>query len=192
LAKIILFLYITLGIFSASFAQKIHVNVHMPDKTNRENGDTIYHDANKKLTWSDFKGIPDNNHFGGAVTASGFAYDAEMNMIDNEINLDIWVYTFFNKKFSWKKPSINSDYHLLHEQHHFDITRISAEKFCHQLAKANFTINNYKKLLPSIFDGIFDEHAAMQKDYDTQTQHSINTKEQLRWNDKIAAEIKKL
>ncbi len=94
--------------------------------------------------------MPDNNHFGGAVTASGFAYDAEMNMFENKINLNIWVYIFFNKRSSWKKPNINSDYHLLHEQRHFDITRISAEKFCNELVKANFTLNNYKQLLPSV------------------------------------------
>jgi len=32
----------------------------------------------------------------------------------------------------------------------------------------------------------------MQRDYDRETQHSINTKEQLRWNEKIGEEIKKL
>ena len=164
----------------------------MHNKTNHENSDTIYYNVNRNLTWSDFKGKPDNNHFGGAVTASGFAFDAQMDMVEKEINLTIWVYTFFNKKFSWKKPNINSDYHLLHEQRHFDITRISAEKFCNELVKANFTINNYKKLLPSIFDAVFNEHTVMQRDYDRETQHSINIKEQLRWNNKIAEEIKKL
>ncbi len=164
----------------------------MYDKINKENSDTIYYNVNRNLTWSDFKGVPDNNHFGGAVTASGFAYDAEMAMTEDGINLNIWVYTFFNKAFSWKKPNINSDYHLLHEQRHFDITRISAEKFCNELVKVNFTLNNYKKLLTSIFDKVFNEHTAIQTEYDKGTQHSINIKEQLRWNYKIAEEIRKL
>lgn len=190
--KTVFFLFIFFIFSSACFAQKIRVNVHMHNKTNRENSDTIYYNVNRNLTWSDFKGRPDINHFGGAVTASGFAFDAQMDMVENQINLTIWVYTFFNKKFSWKKPNINSDYHLLHEQRHFDITRVSAEKFCNELVKANFTINNYKKLLPSIFDAVFNEHTVMQRDYDRETQHSINIKEQLRWNNKIAEEIKKL
>ncbi len=190
--KLIFFLFIFFVIASSSFAQKIRVNVSMRNIFNHENSDTIYYSVNRNLTWSDFKGIPDNNHFGGAVTASGFAYDAEMNMFENEINLNIWVYIFFNKRSSWKKPNINSGYHLLHEQRHFDITRISAEKFCNELVKANFTLNNYKQLLPSVFDAVFDEHTAMQRAYDRETQHSINTKEQLRWNEKIGEEIKKL
>ena len=190
--KTIFFFFIYFVISSASIAQKFRVNVHMHNKTNRENSDTIYYNVNRNLTWSDFKGVPAKNHFGGAVTASGFSFDAEMNMVENEINLNIWVSTFFNKKSSWKKQNINSDYHLLHEQRHSDITRISAEKFCNELVKANFTLNNYKKLLSSIFDAVFDEHTAMQRDYDRETQHSINTQEQLRWNDKIREEMKKL
>ena len=75
----------------------------MHNKANQENSDTIYYNVNRNLTWSDFKGVPDNNHFGGAVTASGFAYDAKMNMVEDEITLNIWVYTFFNKRSSWKK-----------------------------------------------------------------------------------------
>ncbi len=114
--KLIFFLFIFFVIASSSFAQKIRVNVSMRNIFNHENSDTIYYSVNRNLTWSDFKGIPDNNHFGGAVTASGFAYDAEMNMFENEINLNIWVYIFFNKRSSWKKPNINSGYHLLHEQ----------------------------------------------------------------------------
>src|SRR5688572_27697437 len=150
MSKTVFFLFIFLIISSVSLAQKIRVNVQMHNRTNQENSDTIYYNVNRNLTWSDFKGVPDNNHFGGAVTASGFAYDAEMTMAENEINLNIWVYTFFNKRYSWKKPHINSEYHLLHEQHHFDITRISSEKFCNELVKANFTLDNYRKLLPSI------------------------------------------
>ncbi len=129
MSKTIFLLSVFFIVCSASFAQKIRVNVHMHNKTNQENRETIYYSVNRNLTWNDFKGVPDNNHFGGAVTASGFAFDAEMNMVDKEVNLNIRVYTFFNKKSSWKKHNINSDYHLLHEQRHFDITKISAEKF---------------------------------------------------------------
>ena len=60
------------------YGQNIHMNVHYVNKTNQPNNDTIYYNANKKLTWNDFKGTPDPNHFGGAVTASGFAYNADM------------------------------------------------------------------------------------------------------------------
>ncbi|HEY5407826.1 MAG TPA: hypothetical protein VIJ92_12095, partial [Ginsengibacter sp.] len=102
------------------------------------------------------------------------------------------VYTFFTKSDSWRKPQINSDYHLLHEQHHFDITRIGAEKFIAEIQKANFTKGNYAALLTSIFDKVYQENSDIQHLYDKETNHSINVEKQLEWNDKIAAEIQKI
>ena len=172
------------------FSQKVFLNVFMENKISNPTNDTIYYNPNKPLTWDDFKGVPDYNNPGGAITASGFAFNANMSMTGKDIYLNVGIYTFFSKKKSWKKPNINSNYHLLHEQHHFDITRISAEKFYNELLKVNFTVNNYNKLLSSLFNKVFDENTALQQKYDSETRHSINTSEQLKWNDKIAQEIR--
>ncbi|MEO5782559.1 MAG: hypothetical protein ABIQ07_04765, partial [Ginsengibacter sp.] len=110
-----------------SYSQKVLVTVFMEDKVAAESNDTIYHDIKKRLTWKDFKGVPDTKHFGGAVTASGYAFDADIKIEGKIIYLNVGVYVFFTKSLSWKKPSINADYHLLHEQTHFDITRLGAE-----------------------------------------------------------------
>jgi hypothetical protein len=188
------FSVLTLVIFFSiqCFSQKVILNVSMENKISNPSNDTIYYNINRPLTWDDFKGAPDYNSPGGAITASGFAFHANMNMVGNDIYLNVGIYTFFSKKNSWKKPNINSAYHLLHEQHHFDITRISAEKFRNELLKANFTVNNYNKLLSSIFKTSFDENNVLQEKYDTETKHSINTSEQLKWNDKITQEVKSL
>jgi len=162
----------------------------MENKVSNSVNDTIYYNINRPLSWEDFKGVPDYSNPGGAITASGFAFDANMSTNGKDIYLNVGIYTFFSKKKSWKKPNINSSYHLLHEQHHFDITRISAEKFYSELSKANFTVNNYNKLLSELFNKAFDENTALQQKYDSETRHSINTSEQVKWNDKIAAEIK--
>ncbi len=178
--------------FAFGFTQKIVVKVSMDNKVASPQNDTIYYDINRPVTWADFQGVPDNNSPGGAITASGFAFNAKMNMVNNNIYLYINVFTFFSKHNSWKKPAIHSDYHLLHEQHHFDITRLYAQKFYDELLKADFTVNNYNKLLPSIFNEVFEENNVFQKKYDDETQHSINTKEQLRWNAEIEKEVKAL
>lgn len=154
--------------------------------------DTIYHDLTSHLTWKDFKGIPDTKHFGGAVTASGYAFDADIKMEGKIIYLNIGVYVFFTKSQSWKKPAINSDYHLQHEQVHFDITRLGAENFIKELVKSKFTKDNYNQLLDKVFDKSYNENIALQQQYDRETQHSINRQVQLEWNNKIAAEMKKL
>jgi hypothetical protein len=43
-----------------------------------------------------------------------------------------------------------------------------------------------------VFDKTYNENITLQDKYDTETQHSIKKDQQLLWNDKIAAEIKKL
>ena len=188
LSAFILFTFFSL----VAFSQKVILKVSIDNRTSNPGNDTIYYSVNRPLTWNDFKGTPDNNSPGGAITASGFAFTANMNIVGNDIYLTVKVFTFFSKKNSWKKPNINSDYHLLHEQHHFDITRLSAEKFYSELLKANFTINNYQKLLSSLFNKAFDENSVLQNQYDSETRHSINTSEQLKWNDKIEQEVKSL
>jgi hypothetical protein len=175
-----------------SYSQKVLVTVFMEDRVAKPTNDTIYHDLNKRLTWKDFQGVPDTKHFGGAVTASGYAFDADIKIEGKIIYLNIGVYVFFTKSQSWRKPHITSDYHLLHEQVHFDITRLGAENFIKELVKAKFTKDNYSQVLDSVFDRSYNENIAMQEQYDRETQHSINREVQLKWNDRIADEMKKL
>ena len=186
---LLLFFHVLVG---QSFSQNVIVNAFMVGKQTAHDNDTIYYDFNRNLTWSDFKGTPNSNYYGGAVTASGFAFNSQINFDGKNIYLDIGVYTFFSKNDSWKKPQINSNYHLLHEQHHFDITRLGSQKVIAEIEKAHFTKQNYSALLRSIFDKAYKENELMQKQYDRETNHSLNADKQVDWNNKIAAEIQKL
>lgn len=185
-------LFFLLFIFSNTFSQKVLVNVFMQNKIAKPVNDTIYYDASKPLAWKDFKGTPDDKHWGGAVTASGYAFDADVKVERGIIYLNIGVYVFFIKSESWKKPNINSDFHLLHEQRHFDITRLGAENFINELVKSKFTKDNYEAILNTVFNKSYDENTALQNKYDEETQHSIKKDKQLQWNDKIAEDLKKV
>jgi hypothetical protein len=190
--KITFSLFIVLAISLQCFSQKVIVHAFMENKMATPESDTIFYNFNHKLKWADFKGKPEENYFAGAVTASGFAFDSQMDFDGRNIYLNIGVYTFFSKKDSWKKPQINSDYHLLHEQHHFDITRIGSQKFIAAIRNAHFTKQNYNTLLTSIFDKVYKENTAMQEQYDRETRHSLDVKKQLEWNNKISDEVQKL
>lgn len=169
------------------------VKAFIEDKKAPSSSDTIYYDFSKKLTWKDFQGMPPQQSGAeGAITASGFAFDSQMNFDGSTINLTIGVYTFFTKHDSWKKPNIISNYHLEHEQHHFDITRLGAEKLIEELKKAHFTKSNYNTLLTSIFNKVYDENIKLQEQYDSETNHSINIPKQIEWNKKISDEMKQL
>ncbi len=173
-------------------AQKVIMRAFMENRKASIKSDTVYYDFTRNLQWSDFKGRPNENNFAGAVTASGFAFDSQVKFDGRNIYLNIGVYTFFTKSDSWRKPRINSEYHLLHEQHHFDISRLGAEKFIAEIQRAKFTKGNYATLLTSIFDNVYKENSELQHLYDQETNHSINVEKQLEWNNKIAAAIEKI
>jgi hypothetical protein len=178
---------------SAVFSQKITVNVFIENKINKAESDTVYYDFNRKLTWQDFQGKVPIGAKWGAMTASGFSFNSEMEDDgDNNIVISVGVYTFFTKHDSWKKPDINSSYHLEHEQHHFDITRLCTQKLVNEIKSTHFTKNNYRKLLYSIFDKVYKESVAFQHEYDNETKNSMDVEKQKEWNEKISAEVKKI
>ena len=174
------------------FSQKVTVHVFMENKTAPETSDTIYYNFDRKLTWKDFQGKPQPGVPWGAMTASGFSFNSSINMDGDNIDITVGIFTFFIKHDSWKKPDINSDYHLEHEQHHFDITRLHAQKLLEEIRKANFTSSNIKQLLNSIFDKANDENIEMQHEYDLETKNSMDVQGQTKWNQKISDEIEKL
>jgi hypothetical protein len=190
--KILFLLLPALGLVHQCLSQHVMVNAYMENKTAKPYSDTIYYDFNRNLTWKDFKGRPDNNNFAGAVTASGFAFDSQANFDGTNLYLDIGVYAFFSERDSWKKPQVHSDYHLLHEQHHFDITRLGAQKLITEIKQARFTKDNYKELLSSIFERVYKENQATQLQYDRESNHSLDVARQQQWNDKITIAIQKL
>ncbi|MEO9022724.1 MAG: hypothetical protein ABI237_05710 [Ginsengibacter sp.] len=164
----------------------------MENKTAPANSDTVYYNSNRRLMWSDFRGTVPAGVPWGAMTASGFSFDSEMHDDGTTINITVGIFTFFTKHDSWKKPEINSAYHLEHEQHHFDITRLYSEKLMNEIKKAAFTNKNYKKLLNSLFNKVYDESIALQRRYDLETRNSMDSVKQLEWNKKISDEINNL
>jgi hypothetical protein len=188
-----LFLILFSFLFSLqTFAQKVTVHVFIENYKNARGSDTIYYDFNRPLNWQDFQGKIPTAVPWGAMTASGFSFNSSMNNDGNKIEISVGVYTFFTKHDSWKKPEVNSAYHLEHEQHHFDITRLGAAKLEDEIRKAHFTSTNYKSLLNSIFDKVYNEEVALQRQYDLETGNSKDSVKQLEWNRKIAAQIKTL
>lgn len=154
--------------------------------------DTIYYNPSQKLVWKDFKGRADNNSEAIAVTFSGFGYAMRFESKGSKTVLDITVYCFFNRKQSWSKTAMQSDYALLHEQHHFDITFIAASLFVRKLRETHFTADNYEELIDQLYTETYKEMNRMQDQYDTETRNGRTRWAQEDWNDKIEAQVKGL
>lgn len=151
--------------------------------------DTIYYNPDRKLDWEDFKGIPVENSIAAAITESGFGYRMSMNSIDGRMTVTITVLCYFNKKNSWVKPGLNTEYALNHEQHHFDITYINACLFIQKLRAAHFNSNNYAALADHIHNECYQALDKMQNEYDGQTLNGRSHRMQSAWNKKIDQQL---
>lgn len=190
--RIVFLLFYSLLFSLSSFSQNVTLNVSLQNRTADPASDTIYYSFDRKLSWKDFQGTVPVHAPWGAMTASGFSFNSSMNNDGRNVDIDIDVFVFFTKHDSWKRPDINSAYHLEHEQHHFDITRLYAQKLVDELRKAHFTKNNYRKLLNSLFDKIYDESIAMQHQYDLETKNSMDSVKQAEWNERINSQMNKI
>ena len=152
-------------------------------------GDTIYYDPERKLEWDDFKGMPVAASPAVAITESGFGYKMSMNSFNHKTNVVITVYCYFSKRHSWVKKDMDSEYALLHEQHHYDITYINACLFIKRLKEAQFNSGNYDYLVEKIHDESFSDLQKMQDDYDGQTSNGRINRMQSFWNKKIDQQL---
>jgi len=147
--------------------------------------DIIYWDGIDKLSWSDFEAEPrmDIEQF-YALTSSG--------IIDYKGCEDgIITYKFrayFEKDESWVKQEAITDYHLAHEQLHFDITELYARKLRKLLSELEFKCGeeqNFERFVAATLENWYNE----QRNYDIMTRHSINKEQQLEWQYRIKMEL---
>ncbi|MDO6603368.1 DUF922 domain-containing protein [Arenibacter palladensis] len=138
----------------------------------------------RKLAWSDFKGKPSNISGAAAITASGITYNFSAQGTKDRMELDFKVETHFYPDKSWYKPKLANPIILSHEQLHFDISEVYARKMRRILAKTKFT-SNAKSEVKAIYRGILRELNDYQNQYDSETNFSRDTVQQLIWNKKI-------
>lgn len=155
-------------------------------------GDTVYYDFGRRLDWSDFKGKPDAASPAAAITESGFGYKMNMQSYNSKTNVEIIVFCYFNKMKSWVKKEMDTDYALLHEQHHYDITYINACLFFRKLKEAQFNKGNYNYLVEKSHDETLATLEKMQNDYDGQTSNGRVNRMQNVWNKKIDQQLAEL
>lgn len=158
--------------------------------TSKQKDEIIPWKADATLTWSDFKGKPDKSSPYKAMTFSSISSNL---LVFSEKELKIEISCHFIKNKSWKKAE--TDELLKHEQVHFDITELAARKMRQRLSLLklkDLNQNNIKAKLDKIFNTSTKEQQQMNKKYDSETDHSINKKEQEEWEVKIQNELEKL
>ena len=139
----------------------------------------IHWSADRKLTWTDYKGTakPGSDVAASTATYLGIEYSFNSKGFGYKITCS------FSKTKSWGLHK--TDYILAHEQGHFDIAEIFARKLNREMSVYKFDKDNFKEDLKNIYQRITMEKENMQNDYDRETNHSILKEKQMEWLKKI-------
>jgi hypothetical protein len=127
-----------------------------------------------KLSWNDFKVRERaDNTAAESATSIGYRYDGVSK---------VQVYCTFNTQESFVTKKGMTPHILRHEQGHFDITYLFAQKLIERLSKEQ-SLNG--ELIDAVYDQIILEKEAMQNLYDKETDYSKNKEAQAAWGSKI-------
>jgi hypothetical protein len=145
-----------------------------------KNEELIPWSENRKLVWADYKAKPNPNSDAAASTTTylGIEYSMRNKSFSYKITCS------FSKNRSW---GLHQNDHILgHEQGHFDIAEIFARKLNKQMGEYKFNDKTYQQDLKKIYNDILKEKEALQDQYDSETNHSINKEKQAEWLKKIS------
>ncbi len=147
--------------------------------------DRIAWQSNTMLSWADFKGSPNGKGNFVASTGSGMSQSyviASNGVLDKKRT---HVIAHFYPEYSWYIAKDTTASLLKHEQTHFDITEIHARLLNGRIQSYPFTSNS-KAEVKALYGQVEEERRAMQKTFDKETNHSINTEEEKKWEARIA------
>jgi predicted metal-dependent peptidase len=144
-----------------------------------------------KLSWNDFIGKHNPGSPYAASTHSSIIFSYNVTSENGNLSLTTQVDAYFYPELSWFKPGEVNNHILKHEQAHFDITEIHARKLRKAYAEYKVT-KNFEKELSAIFTRINQDRQKMQQQFDRESDHSRNYKNEARWQLFVAAELKRL
>jgi hypothetical protein len=143
--------------------------------------------SDQQLSWEDFTGkVSDTSTF----DAETFAEIFYQYRSDNEKNFEFEVHAAFNKNASWFRKEMQCEALLRHEQLHFNIAALFAEKLRRDFNSYHFS-SNYEHEIRYIFTRNKLGYQAMQNLYDEETNHSLNQQKQTEWEKYINNELNK-
>ncbi len=138
----------------------------------------------RRLTWNDFTGRPDPLSPDAALTSNSihadFGYDTR--------GLKHSITCQFDKTKSWVK--IKNAYILNHEQGHFDLAESYARELHKELLDYQFDSRTVDKDLNRIYSKVLGELVRAQQQYDSESNHSLDTAKQREWDAKIKMRLK--
>lgn len=154
---------------------------------------TIPWTKSTKLSWADFKAKPNEEVFGYALTSYKVEIQPSDVLVDNENNIkkyeQLTVVANFYTNHSWVFKK--SEYLLSHEQLHFDIAGLFAEKMNKEFERLKkekvASFDSYLK----VYQKLWAECRETQRAYDKETSHGQLVEENNSWIQRINEQLGK-
>ncbi|TWJ04389.1 hypothetical protein JN11_00097 [Mucilaginibacter frigoritolerans] len=167
------------------------VKVIFTDFSEKEEGDTIYYNPKRPLSWNDFQSRIQSNKFDAEVFPT-IGYEERNEVIKGVVVITMAMKVSLPKSANWVKEGSRNSYALNHEQRHFDIAKIAALHFEQRIKAENLPVNNYDGFINEAYLDAYREMNNMQKKYDDETRHGSDELAQGQWNTFIDKELKKM
>jgi len=147
--------------------------------------------------WGMFKGKINQRHIRemgentGAVTVSSISYTA-LQISPEEATVHITAR--FHPEESWTRyPNLKKPEEALeHEKKHFELTEVYARKLRKLVSNSRYTSTRFKEEINKQFTDLVTQHRAEQVRYDHETNHSIDSHQQAKWNARIDEQLESL
>jgi hypothetical protein len=139
------------------------------------------------LSWDDFTGPVNDTSKYDAESFAEIRYNYKFYGPDD---FEFEVYASFDKNSSWSRRHKQCESLLKHEQMHFNIAQLFAEKIQNEFENYTYT-TSFDNQIVDLFNQKKAEYQAMQLLYDEETNHSLNKAKQKEWEELITSELRK-
>jgi hypothetical protein len=166
------------------------IKVTFTDYTGSADQDTVFYTAERPLSWNDFRADVNRTSRFSATVFPSFSYEGDSKVIDGIVHLNLKMQVYVLKSSSWVKEEAKDAYGLNHEQRHFDIVKLVAERFKQKIKPDDLSLADYNSNIQYHFIESYREMNQLQDQYDGETQHGINKAAQELWNQRLEKELK--
>ena len=142
------------------------------------------------ISWDDFQAEPVEDSWFLAQIYWGVSYNTKVKDIPAGFKVEVCAYCYINKARSWVK----SEYEELleHEQGHFNIGHLCALAFQKKVQRTKFNPKNYRQEVQRMYDENMREYCEMERNYDKETCHMMDSEMQRKWKNDLQEKLKEL
>ena len=150
------------------------------DQDKASTGDKVYYDPGRPLVWDDFRARPRPNSRNNATIFTSFSLEGISLMDSGSVVQTLELNVYMLPMQSWVKTP--SDYGLNHEQRHFDIVRIVADRLIYRLENTDLSLDFYQAQINEAYLDAYREMNHLQDLYEKGVDHGLDPEGQETWN----------